>query len=77
MRTLAIVFLCLAVYGGLTGNAGAGLLALLMSLLMVYGARQLRKRDVEYYTDPAHAKAEPDTLKVLAEQACECSGSRF
>lgn len=77
MKALFVIFLCMGVYGLATEHKGAGLLAFAMAGLMVYGARELRKRDIEYYTDPRNAKVMPDTLDLLQSKGTEAGGSRF
>lgn len=77
MKFLIVIFLAMAVVGLFGEHKGAGLLALGMAGLVVYGARQLDKRDAEWAADPRNAKLVPDTAQLLREQACECSGSRF
>jgi hypothetical protein len=79
MKLFALIFLALAVYGFVTDHNGGAILAMLMSGFMLYGERQLRKRDIEYYTDPRSAREpkDADTLKLLEEQGSEGGRSEF
>lgn len=77
MKFLAAVFVCMAVYGFASGHAGGALLALLMVPLSIYGARELNKRDAEFYSSPRSAQVVPDTLELLREQGSEGTRSTF
>jgi hypothetical protein len=77
IRFLFWLFLSMFVYGCFTGLYGAGLLSLGMCFLVLFGERQLAKRDEEFYNDPANADSELDTLIALEEAEVESSGSRF
>jgi len=79
MKFLVVIFLVLCIYGLATEHKGAGILAGIMVVFTLYGERQLRKRDVEYYLDPRSAQEikDADTLKLLEQQGAEATRSRF
>lgn len=77
MKVLFGIFFCMFVYGVFTNHVGAGLLALFMSGFVVYGSRQLDKRDAEWEHDPRNTKSILNTLELLEQQGCEGSRSVF
>jgi hypothetical protein len=74
---LASIFLTISVYGVVVGHFGGALISLGMAVFVIWGARQLDKRDAEFYASPASAKTIPDTLEAMAKQEVESSSSRF
>ena len=74
---LATIFLTMFVYGVVVGHYGPALLSLGMVVFVIWGARQLAKRDTEVYASQASAVKIPDTLEVMDKQEVESSGSRF
>lgn len=77
MKAFALLFVAMAAYGFYTNHIGGALISVFMSGFVVYGARQLDKRDAEFYATPAGAKQVADTLELMRQQGCECTGSRF
>lgn len=77
IKPLAYVFLAMFVYGLVVGNSAAALISLGMVAFLIYGARQLDKRDAEFLASAASAKTIPDTQQAMADQEVESSGSRF
>jgi len=77
MKYLVAIFVALTIYGVVAGKYGGAMLSAGMALLVVYGARQLAKRDAEYDLDPANAKVPPDTIELLTVKELEAGGSRF
>jgi len=77
MKYLAGIFLALFMYGVIVGHYGAAIISLGMVAFVFWGARQLVKRDAEFYASPASAKTIPDTLEAMDKQEVESSGSRF
>jgi hypothetical protein len=77
MKAMFAVFVAMAIFGFATGHIGGALLAVLMSGFVIYSARELRKRDIEFYTHPRSAQPIPDPLEVLHEQGSEGTRSTF
>ncbi len=77
MRLLLVIFLCMAIYGFTIKKPGAASLSLGMVVFVAYGARELRKRDIEFYLSPRSARLIPTTLERLHEQGAEGTRSRF
>jgi Zn-dependent protease with chaperone function len=77
MKYLVAIFVALTIYGVVAGHYGAAIISLGMVAFVFWGARQLVKRDAEFYASPASAKTIPDTLEAMDKQEVESSGSRF
>lgn len=71
---LALVFLGMFVYGIVVGLYGAAILSLIMCAFTIFAGKQLRKRDIEYYTHPRSARqAQRPTSDALADHDTEGS----
>ncbi len=79
MKLLAAIFVLMAVWGFAIGHNGGAIMSLFMVGFTVYGAKQLRKRDIEFYMHPRSAQPVPnaDTLEALREQGAEAARSTF
>ena len=78
MNTLIVIFAFMAVYGLFVGKTMAGIVSLGGVVLLIYGKRELRKRDIEFYLHPRSAKKpKPDGPDALAEQECESSRDKL
>lgn len=77
IKHLVGIFLALFMYGMLTDHKGGALISLGMAVFVLWGARQLAKRDAEFYASPASAETIPDTLEAMRQQEVESSSSRF
>lgn len=77
IKHLAAIFLALFMYGVIVGHYGGAIISLGTAVFVLWGARQLAKRDAEFYASPASAKTIPDTLEAMAKQEVESSSSRF
>lgn len=77
MKLLAAIFLCMAIYGFATHHVGGGLLALFNVGFVVYGSRQLRQRDIEYYLSPRSALVIPNTEPMDALTVQDTEAARF
>lgn len=77
MKFLLAVFVSMALYGLVTDHKGAGLLALFMAGFVVYGERQLNKRDAEFAASPQSANVEPESVRSMHEHCCEAARSTF
>lgn len=76
MKAFALVFVCLAIYGLFTGHFGGALFSVGMGIFVIYGSRQLNKRDVEFYESPASADVPANTDSVDALHAMGTEASR-
>jgi hypothetical protein len=77
MRSLALLFGFIALYGLTTAHMGGALLALLAVGLCVYGEKHFVEQDRKWANDPANAReAKPDTLTQLEQHECECMRSK-
>ena len=74
---LATIFLAMSAYGVIVGHYGPALISLCMVGFVIWGARQLAKRDAEFYASQASAVKVPTTLEAMDRQEVESSGSRF
>lgn len=74
---LTTIFLTMFVYGLLVGYYGAALISLGMVGVLIYGARQLAKRDAEFFASAASARPIPSTMEAMDKQEVESSSSRF
>lgn len=77
MKSMISVFIGMFFYGLMTNHLGGAILAIVLLLFVIYGSRQLDKRDAEFYANPRSATKEPSTLDKLEKEDCESSGSRF
>ena len=67
------VFLGMAIYGLVAHKYGPAMLSLAMAGFTLYGHRELRKRDIEFYLHPRSAKSVPSTEQLLDQYNCEAS----
>ena len=77
IKSFAALFFFLFLYGCVSGHVGVGLISLAMVPFMLYGERELNKRDAEFEATPAAARLLPDTRQDLHEHECECIASRL
>jgi hypothetical protein len=77
IKSLAVVFFFGFIYGCIVHQFVGAALSLAMVALMLYGERQLRKRDAEYLAMPCSAKSPPDTRDILAMLGVEGSADRL
>ena len=77
MKLLGFVFAAFFMYGIMTGHTGGALIALGMVVFTAYGAKQLRKRDVEFYLSPRSAQPIPNTDPVDALTVQDTEAARF
>ena len=77
IKSFAFLFAFLFLYGCLSGHVGAGLIALCMVPFMLYGERELNKRDAEFEASPQAARLPADTTQDLQQHECECIASRL
>jgi len=77
INLLATIFLAMSAYGVIVGHYGPALISLGMVGFVFWGARQLAKRDAEFYASQASAVKVPTTLEAMDRQEVESSGSRF
>jgi hypothetical protein len=75
MKYLVAIFVALTIYGVAANKLGGAMFSAGMALFVVYGARQLAKRDAEFAADPAHARVIPDTWDLLKEKEVEGGAS--
>jgi hypothetical protein len=76
MRILIGIFVCMFVYGVYVSHLGPAFIALGMVAFLIYGEKQLNKRDAEFYASPAGAKQIAKTAELLDRHMCECMSSR-
>lgn len=77
MRVLVLIFLLMALYGGVTGHFGAALLALAVAGFTHWAEKKFKQQEAEYLASPASAKPEKDTVDMLDEQGTEAARRSF
>ena len=77
IKSLAGIFFFLFLYGCLSGHVAVSLVALAMVPFILWGEKQLDKRDREWAALPSNAKPPPDTREILPELGTECSADRL
>ena len=77
MKSMGSVFTGMFFYGVVTSHLGGALLAIVLLIFVIYGCRQLDKRDEEFNANPASAIKPPSTLTKLDSEDCESSASKF
>jgi hypothetical protein len=73
VNALLGVFAGLAIYGLSSSKLGAGLISLGMCGVVLYGKRELAKRQAEYLADPRSARTPIETVTVLEQSHTEAS----
>mgnify|MGYP007013253470 CR=1 FL=1 len=76
IKSLAVLFFCIFIYGCFTGHLGAALISLGLVPFTLYGERKLDERDREWEALPCNAKSPPDTREILPGLGTECSADR-
>jgi len=72
-RCLSLIFIVMTFYGMYIGHYGGAMLSAAMAVFVIYGGKQLAKRDAEFLT----RITAPDTLSLLEKQGCECSADKL
>lgn len=75
MNLLTVIFATLGIVAAVTGKVAVAIIALFMVLFTRYAKRKFAEQDAAWANEPAHAYKGPDTLTLLGDSACECSGS--
>ena len=78
MTILLFLFGFCTLYALVLYKLGVAMISAFMIGLTIYGKRELRKRDIEFYLDPSSAKkAKPEGVDALEEQECESSRDKI
>lgn len=72
MKFLAFIFMAMSLYGFCTGYIGAALMSAFMVAFVLYGERQLDKRDADFFADPRSAQVpDKDIIDLLERHKTE------
>lgn len=77
MVILAALFLALGMFGLYTAQYGAAAISFVLVPAVIYGCKELDKRDTEYYSSPDSAKQPVDTQQALSRSHSESSRTTF
>lgn len=77
MKTFAILFAGMGLFGLWVGLYGAALMSFAMIGLVAYGSKVFAEQEREWLESPVSARVQPTTLDLLDQHCCEGSESRF
>lgn len=78
MNVLMFIFGFMVIYGFVKAKFGVVAISACMIFLVNHGKRELRKRDIEFWTSPRSAKKpKSGGTDALSEQECESSRDKL